>query len=90
MTNRGFAIAARRYGEIIVGIQPARGYNIDPKETYHDFILRCAQNEIARQVKLADLADNLDFARLGREPNAKDNERRRKYLNAAAVLRQNS
>ncbi|MGB1106508.1 MAG: cobaltochelatase subunit CobN, partial [Candidatus Puniceispirillaceae bacterium] len=25
----------RRYGHVIVGIQPARGYNIDPKSTYH-------------------------------------------------------
>ena len=24
------------FGNVIVGIQPARGYNIDPKETYHD------------------------------------------------------
>ncbi|MEM9358067.1 MAG: cobaltochelatase subunit CobN, partial [Pseudomonadota bacterium] len=35
-TNQGFAIAAQTYGGIVVGIQPARGYNIDPKETYHD------------------------------------------------------
>jgi len=25
----------RRYGNIIVAVQPARGYNIDPKATYH-------------------------------------------------------
>ena len=24
-----------RFGNVVVGVQPARGYNIDPKETYH-------------------------------------------------------
>jgi len=31
----GFALSILRYGNAVVGIQPARGYNIDPKETYH-------------------------------------------------------
>jgi cobaltochelatase CobN len=31
-----FWIAAHRFGNIVVGIQPARGYNIDPKGTFHD------------------------------------------------------
>ena len=31
-----FHLAVKRYGNVVVGIQPARGYNIDPKETYHD------------------------------------------------------
>ncbi|MEM1307015.1 MAG: cobaltochelatase subunit CobN, partial [Pseudomonadota bacterium] len=31
-----FALSVRHYGNIVVGIQPARGYNIDPKATYHD------------------------------------------------------
>jgi cobaltochelatase CobN len=30
-----FALPLARFGEVMVGIQPARGYNIDPKETYH-------------------------------------------------------
>ncbi len=25
----------RRFGNVVVAIQPARGYNIDPKSTYH-------------------------------------------------------
>jgi cobaltochelatase CobN len=32
----GFPIAALRFGNVVVGIQPARGYNIDPGATYHD------------------------------------------------------
>ncbi|MEC5323104.1 cobaltochelatase subunit CobN [Aurantimonas sp. A3-2-R12] len=38
VTHRGeaaFALPLARFGETLVGIQPARGYNIDPKETYH-------------------------------------------------------
>jgi cobaltochelatase CobN len=31
-----FHLAVRHYGNAIVAIQPARGYNIDPKSTYHD------------------------------------------------------
>ncbi len=30
-----FALPLSRLGNVVVGIQPARGYNIDPKETYH-------------------------------------------------------
>ncbi|MBY5841823.1 cobaltochelatase subunit CobN [Rhizobium leguminosarum] len=30
-----FALPFARFGEVLVGIQPARGYNIDPKESYH-------------------------------------------------------
>ena len=31
-----FLLPVRRYGAIAVGIQPARGYNIDPLESHHD------------------------------------------------------
>jgi cobaltochelatase CobN len=31
-----FRLAVTRFGNAVVGIQPARGYNIDPKATYHD------------------------------------------------------
>ncbi|MET3612313.1 cobaltochelatase CobN [Rhizobium aquaticum] len=30
-----FALPVSRLGDVAIGIQPARGYNIDPKETYH-------------------------------------------------------
>ena len=32
----GFAIPAVRLGNVALGVQPARGYNLDPAETYHD------------------------------------------------------
>lgn len=30
-----FALPLMRFGKLMIGIQPARGYNIDPKEAYH-------------------------------------------------------
>ena len=30
-----FALSILRFGSVVVGVQPARGYNIDPTETYH-------------------------------------------------------
>jgi len=34
--GKQFALAIARFGNLAIGIQPARGYNIDPKQTYHD------------------------------------------------------
>jgi len=31
-----FALSAYRCGNVVIGLQPARGYNIDPEATYHD------------------------------------------------------
>lgn len=31
----GFALSVLNFGNVVVGVQPARGYNIDPKDTYH-------------------------------------------------------
>ncbi|MDF1720141.1 MAG: cobaltochelatase subunit CobN [Minwuia sp.] len=31
----GFVLSVLTYGNVVVGIQPARGYQIDPKESYH-------------------------------------------------------
>ena len=31
-----FRLAVHRFGHIAVAVQPARGYNIDPKDSYHD------------------------------------------------------
>jgi len=34
--GKQFALAIARFGNLAISIQPARGYNIDPKQTYHD------------------------------------------------------
>ncbi len=31
-----FQLAIHRFGNLVIAVQPARGYNIDPKATYHD------------------------------------------------------
>ena len=31
-----FHLGLHQFGNVVIGIQPARGYNIDPKDTYHD------------------------------------------------------
>jgi cobaltochelatase CobN len=31
-----FAISSYRCGNVVIGLQPARGYNIDPVQSYHD------------------------------------------------------
>ncbi len=33
--KKAFGLPLARFGNVAIGIQPARGYNIDPKETYH-------------------------------------------------------
>ena len=33
--NGSFRLSILKFGNVVVGIQPARGYNIDPTETYH-------------------------------------------------------
>jgi len=37
--NGAFRLAVHRFGRIAVAVQPARGYNIDPKASYHDSAL---------------------------------------------------
>jgi cobaltochelatase CobN len=34
--NNSFQLPLLKFNTVVVGIQPARGYNIDPKSTYHD------------------------------------------------------
>ncbi len=35
VTEDAFALSVHRFGKVVVGLQPARGYNIDPVDTYH-------------------------------------------------------
>ncbi|WP_394662873.1 HD domain-containing protein [uncultured Sphingomonas sp.] len=56
-------------------------------ETYEAFIRRCSCNPRVCRVKLADVIDNMDLSRLGREPTSHDIERRARYERAYAELR---
>ena len=56
-------------------------------ESYEDFVARAALNPIARQVKIADLEDNMDLSRIA-NPTPKDFARLEKYKRAMAFLKQ--
>ena len=55
-------------------------------ESYENFIKRAAKNPIAREVKIADLEDNMDVRRLN-EVTIEDFERMDKYLSAWKYLK---
>ena len=57
-----------------------------PDETYAEFIVRASQNEIAKEVKIADLEDNMDVRRLC-DITEKDAIRIRKYLHSWRYLK---
>jgi len=54
-------------------------------ESYEQFIERAGKNPIARQVKIADLEDNMNIQRIG-EISPKDLERLEKYHKSWSVL----
>jgi (p)ppGpp synthase/HD superfamily hydrolase len=56
-------------------------------EHYSDFVCRCARNTIARRVKLADIADNTDPARMIRLSRADQARLTDKYQAALRILR---
>lgn len=56
-----------------------------PGEPYEHYLERVKSNPIARAVKLADLADNMDLSRIP-NPGHKDHQRVVKYKAAAAFL----
>ena len=76
LRNEGFS------EEVISGVD---GMTRRESESYEDFVLRCATNPLARQVKLADIEDNMDIRRLG-ELGQKDLERLRRYQRAHHLL----
>lgn len=67
-------------------IEAIRALTKQKGESYSDFVMRAAQNPLARSVKLADLEDNLDLRRL-QQVEGKDLERINKYLKAYHFLK---
>lgn len=55
------------------------------EDNYKDFVCRAAENVIGREVKIADLEDNMDIRRL-KTISDDDVERLRKYLGAWQYL----
>ena len=55
-------------------------------DVYFSFVKRAAADPIGRKVKFADIKDNLDITRLGRDITEKDVARIRKYKKALDIL----
>ncbi len=53
----GFKLSLHRFGNVTIGLQPARGYNIDPTETYHSPDLVPPHNYLAFYLWLRAHAD---------------------------------
>ncbi|KAB2700610.1 MULTISPECIES: cobaltochelatase subunit CobN [Brucella] len=64
-----FALPLMRLGETFVGIQPARGYNIDPKETYHSPDLVPPHGYIAFYAFLREVAGIDAIVHMGKHGN---------------------
>ncbi len=64
-----FQLAVHRFGNVVVGVQPARGYNIDPKETYHDPDLAPPHHYFAFYIWLREVFRVNAFVHLGKHGN---------------------
>lgn len=64
-----FALPLMKLGETLTGIQPARGYNIDPKETYHSPDLVPPHGYVAFYAYLRDVAKVDAIVHMGKHGN---------------------
>ena len=60
------------------------------EESYEDFVERSLAHPVARRVKLADLADNMDIRRLSTPLNERDFDRLQRYRRAWDRLKNGS
>jgi cobaltochelatase CobN len=64
-----FLLPVLRFGQVAVGIQPARGYNIDPGSSYHDPDLVPPHNYLAFHAWLRDLFRADAIVHMGKHGN---------------------
>lgn len=69
VTGDVFALPLCRFGETLVGIQPARGYNIDPKDTYHSPDLVPPHGYFAFYAHLREVCDVHAVVHVGKHGN---------------------
>jgi cobaltochelatase CobN len=50
----GFKLSLHPHGNVMIGVQPARGYNIDPEQTYHSPDLPPPHNYLAFYIALRE------------------------------------
>ncbi len=65
----GFALAVHRFGNLVIALQPARGYNIDPKSSYHDPALPPPHGYLAFYAWLRQGFDAHAIVQLGKHGN---------------------
>lgn len=66
---QAFAVPLARFGETLVGIQPARGYNIDPKDSYHSPDLVPPHGYFAFYAYLREVYDAHAIVHVGKHGN---------------------
>ena len=69
VVNGRFRLGLHRLGNVVVGVQPARGYNIDPKATYHDPDLVPPHHYLAFYLWIRHQFDTHAIVHLGKHGN---------------------
>ncbi|MEM6727304.1 MAG: cobaltochelatase subunit CobN, partial [Pseudomonadota bacterium] len=69
VTDGAFKLSVLRYGNVTVGVQPARGYNIDPTDTYHAPDLAPPHNYIAFYIWLRHIEGAHALVHMGKHGN---------------------
>lgn len=65
----GFVLSVLTFGNVVIGIQPARGYQIDPKETYHSPDLPPPHGYLAFYLWLRETFGTQAIVHLGKHGN---------------------
>jgi cobaltochelatase CobN len=68
-STNGFLLPVHDFGNVVVAVQPARGYNIDPKATYHDPALVPPHGYLAFHAWLRGTFDAHAVIHLGKHGN---------------------
>ncbi|MEP5152578.1 cobaltochelatase subunit CobN [Planktotalea sp.] len=69
LSEEGFKLSIFRFGNATVGVQPARGYNIDPTDTYHSPDLAPPHNYLAFYIWLRHVQGAHAIVHMGKHGN---------------------
>ena len=67
--TKGFKLSLHPHGNVMIGVQPARGYNIDPEETYHAPDLPPPHNYLAFYIALREVWGAHAMIHMGKHGN---------------------
>jgi cobaltochelatase CobN len=65
----GFKLSLHPHGNVMIGVQPARGYNIDPEDTYHSPDLPPPHNYLAFYIALREVWGAHALVHMGKHGN---------------------